>query len=145
MKKETIGFTLGCFDILHRGHINLLKNAKEMCDRLIVGVLADEYLEENKKYRCFSLQDRIDVLSALKYCDEVVAEDTLEKVPLWEKYKFDFLFVGTDWQNDERYVRWEKELSEIKGADVEVIYLPYTEGISTSAILENVLINESGS
>ncbi len=141
MTKETVGFTLGCFDILHRGHINLLKNAKGMCDKLIVGVLADEYLEKNKKYKCFSLQDRISVLSALKYCDKVVAEDTLEKLPLWEKHKFNYLFVGTDWQQDERYARWEKELSEIEGANIKVIYLPYTEGISTSMIIDKIIQN----
>ncbi len=142
MTKKIIGFTLGCFDILHKGHINLLKSAKEMCDELIVGVLCDEYLDKNKEYRCFNLEDRINVLSALKYCDRVVPEDTLEKVPLWEKYKFDYLFVGTDWLGDKRYVRWEKELSEIEGANVKVVYLPYTQGVSTSEIAKNILKNK---
>ncbi len=142
MTKEKVGFTLGCFDILHIGHINLLKKAKTMCDKLIVGVLPDEYLDKNKDYRCFSLQDRVEILSSLKYCDLVVVEETLEKLPLWEKYKFDYLFVGSDWEGDKRYVRWEKELSEIDEADVKVVYLPYTEGVSTSQIADRILKNK---
>lgn len=138
MTKKTVGFTLGCFNILHQGHINLLRNAKGMCDTLIVGVLSDDYIDKNKKNRCFNLQERISILSAIKYCDVVVAEDTLEKLELWEKYKFDYLFVGSDWYGDERYIRWEKELSEIKNADVKVIYLPYTQEISSSLIIEKI-------
>ena len=126
-----IGYTLGCFDVLHIGHINLLENAKGLCDKLIVGVLDDEYITRHKKVNLFCLKDRINLLKAIKYCYVVVPETTLEKMTLWKKYKFDYLFVGDDWMDTEEYKKWEKELSEV---GCKVIYYPYTKVICSSNI-----------
>ena len=131
-----IGYTLGCFDVLHIGHINLLENAKGLCDKLIVGVLDDEYITRHKKVNLFCLKDRINLLKAIKYCDVVVPETTLEKMTLWKKYKFDYLFVGDDWMDTEEYKKWEKELSEV---GCKIIYYPYTKGICSSNIKSSMI------
>jgi len=133
--KNSIGFTLGCFDVLHTGHINLLRNAKGLCDKLIVGVCSDEYIDQNKKNRCFSLEERIAILQAIKYCDVVVPEDTLDKLTLWKKYKFDYLFVGSDWYNTEQYKQWEKDLETV---NCKVIYYPYTKGVCSSDLKQKI-------
>ncbi len=130
-KREIVGFTLGCFDILHVGHLNLLRNAKGMCDKLIVGVCSDEYIDQNKHSRYFDISERIDILRSIKYCDVVVPENTLNKLKLWEKYKFDYLFVGDDWQGTSQYEQWEKDLEKVH---CKVIYFPYTKGVSSSKI-----------
>lgn len=77
--KRVVGFTLGCFDLFHIGHINLLRNARALCDTLIVGVCSDEYMLNNKREPIYALNDRMEILKACKYCDVVVPEDTLEK------------------------------------------------------------------
>ena len=84
---RVVGFTLGCFDLFHIGHINLLRNARALCDTLIVGVCSDEYMTNNKREPIYALNDRMEILKACKYCDVVVPEDTLEKVELYNKYK----------------------------------------------------------
>lgn len=138
MSKKTIGFTLGCFDLFHTGHINLLRNAKALCDVLIVGVCSDEYMINNKREPIYSLKNRMEILKACKYCDVVVPEDTLDKVDLYNRYKFDILFVGSDWYQDERYKVWEKELKKLTKDTVKIIYLPYTQEISSSQIINKL-------
>lgn len=137
--KQIIGFTLGCFDMLHIGHINLLKNSKGLCDKLIVGVCSDEYIDSNKRNRYFDINDRIHILQSIKYCDVVVPEDTLDKLTLWEKYKFDYLFVGSDWYGTPQYKQWEKELNNV---NCKVIYYPYTKNVSSSQIKNTLIKNE---
>lgn len=132
-EKQIVGFTLGCFDILHIGHINLLRNSKKLCDKLIVGVCSDDYIDSKKGNRYFNIYDRINILQSIKYCDVVVPEDTLDKLTLWQKYKFDYLFVGSDWYGTPQYAKWEEDLGTV---DCKVIYYPYTKNISSSIIKE---------
>ena len=135
MPKKVIGFTLGCFDVLHVGHINLLRNAKGLCDKLVVGVCSDAYIDKNKSKRYFNIDERMNILRAVKYCDVVVPEDTLDKLELWKKYKFDYLFVGSDWYGTEQYKLWEKDLETV---DCKVIYYPYTVGVCSSELKEKI-------
>jgi len=132
---RVVGFTLGCFDLFHIGHINLLRNAKALCDVLIVGVCSDEYMLQNKREPIYALKDRMEILNSCKYCDMVIQEDTIEKVELYNKYKFDVLFVGSDWYGNEKYVVWEKELKQF---GVKVVYLPYTQEVSSSQIIKKL-------
>ena len=131
MNKQIVGFTLGCFDLLHIGHINLLCNAKGLCDKLIVGVLSDEYIDNTKHNRMFGIKDRISLIKSIRYCDVAIEEDTLDKIELWNKYKFDYLFVGSDWLNTEQYMQWEEDLKQV---NCKVIYYPYTKDVSSSLL-----------
>ena len=136
--KEIIGFTLGCFDMFHVGHINLFRNAKALCDKLIVGVCSDEYMIENKREPIYCQNERIEILKACKYCDTVVLENTLDKVELFKKYKFDILFVGSDWYDTKEYNKWEKDLIEYTKGNSKVIYLPYTQNVSSSLMIKKI-------
>ena len=115
--------TFGGFDLLHLGHINLLKQAKELCDRLIVCVSTDEYLEDHKKAKpLLSYFNRVHLVRLTGYADVITPQDFMGKPRLIEKYKPDVLFVGDD---------WDKETFEGEGL-CKVVYLKHTSGISTS-------------
>ena len=137
--EKIIGYTAGAFDVFHIGHLNLLKRAKENCDYLIVGVTTDDLVYRTKgKYPLSSLKERMEIISALKFVDEVVIQDDLDKVKAWEKYHYNKLFSGDDWKNTERWKNYEKQLLKV---GVETIYFPYTKEISSSKIQDFVQNN----
>lgn len=136
MKKYKKGFTAGTFDMFHIGHLNLINNAKKKCETLIVGVNSDELVKKYKnKIPIINQNERFEIIKALKNVDEVCLTLNLDKLEMWEKYKFDVVFIGDDWKNSTRWIETEKELSK-KGIDV--IYLPYTKGISSTALREKI-------
>lgn len=132
-----IGFTAGVFDCLHVGHLNFLERSKGACDHLIVGLCGDDYVREIKKTEpVYSEDDRMRILGALACVDEVVRisiEETEDKVLAWKRYQFDVLFSGDDWKGSERYQKTEREFAQL-GNGVEIVYFPYTQGVSTSMI-----------
>lgn len=132
MKKFAVGYTQGAFDMFHIGHLNLLKNAKAQCERLIVGVNTDALIEHYKnKHTVICEQERLEIVKAIRYVDDVVLVDTLDKSEIWESIHFDAVFIGSDWKGNERWLRTESELAE-KGA--RVVYLTYTEGVSSTIL-----------
>ena len=139
MKKYSVGYTCGVFDLFHVGHLNLLERCKEQCDVLIVGVCDDAYVPKIKnKQPVYSESDRVRILNALKVVDKaqlVTIEETDNKFLAYDKFKFDVLFSGDDWKGTERYRRTEEQFAKL-GVSIE--YLPYTKGISTSQIKENL-------
>ncbi|MBQ8778584.1 MAG: adenylyltransferase/cytidyltransferase family protein [Alistipes sp.] len=131
-----IGYTTGVFDMFHIGHLNILKRAKEQCDFLIVGVSTDELVQHDKnKTPIIPFNDRCKIVEAIKYVDKVVPQIDKNKFRAWELYKFDKMFVGSDWQGTETWKRFEEQF---KPFGVEIIYLPHTDGIS-STILRKLL------
>lgn len=124
------GYTAGVYDLFHIGHLNLLKNAKAKCDYLIVGITTDELVRYKGKSPVITLAERMEIVKAIKYVDEVVVQDDLDKVKAWEKYHYDVLFVGSDWKGTDKWNEYERQLKQ-KGA--EVCYLPYT--VTTSSTL----------
>ena len=130
-----VGYTAGVYDLFHIGHLNLLRNAKMHCDKLIVGVTTDELVQYKGKKPVITLSERMEIVKAIRYVDEVVVQDDLDKVKAWDKYHYDILFVGSDWQGTDKWNKYEAQLKE-KGA--KVIYLPYTKTTS-STLLTNVL------
>ena len=134
-----IGFTEGTFDMFHIGHLNLLKNAKQRCDYLIVGVNTDELVASYKKKEVMiPLEQRMQIVEAIRYVDKVVPIHTLDKMASWKDYHYDKLFIGDDWKGSERWNATEKEMN---GVGVEVVYLPYTKETSSTA-LRNKLRSE---
>jgi glycerol-3-phosphate cytidylyltransferase len=135
--EKTIGYTAGAFDIFPIGHLNLLRRSKENCDHLIVGVTTDELIRCTKKRNSIMpFSERIEIVSSIRYVDEVVKQDDLDKVLAWKKYHYDKLFSGDDWKGNPRWVGYENELRKV-GADV--IYFPYTQ--QTSSIRIQHVIN----
>ena len=120
MKKYTIGYTTGVFDLFHIGHLNILRRAKEQCDYLIVGVSSDELVEKEKNKRpIISLADRMEIVAAIKYVDEVVVQPDKDKVKAWERYHFNKMFVGSDWQGTPQWTKYEEQF---KPRGVEIVY-----------------------
>ena len=126
-----IGYTAGVYDLFHIGHLNLLKNAKGMCDKLIVGVTTDELLNYKGKQPVIPFVDRIEIVRNIKYVDAVVAQADMDKLAMCKKLKANILFVGDDWYQTEK---WEKHEEEFKAAGIQIVYFPYTKGISSTQI-----------
>ena len=140
MKKYKIGYTTGVFDLFHIGHLNILKKAKSQCEYLIVGVTTDDEvmrIKNKKPIICFDERKRI--VEAVKYVDEAVAECNTDKIVAWEKYKFNAIFKGSDWKGTKKWGEYEKYFTENK---VDVVYFPYTKGVSSEkmrAVLDKIL------
>lgn len=131
----TIGYTAGVYDLFHIGHLNLLKNAKGMCDKLIVGVTVDELVTYKGKRPLIPFEDRLEIVRAIKYVDAVVPQYDMDKVVMCRKLGASFLFVGDDWYGT---AKWKDYEDELKKCGTSVIYFPYTKGIS-STIITNTL------
>lgn len=140
-KKYKIGYTQGTFDMFHIGHLNLLKHAKEYCDILIVGVNSDELVQQYKhKTPVINQDERAEILQAIRYVDNVVICHTLKKTKMHNWLHFDAIFIGDDWKGNERWIETEKNLKAV-GADV--VFLSYTQGVSSTMLreVENQKIN----
>lgn len=136
MKKYKIGYTTGVFDMFHIGHLNILRRAKEQCDYLIVGVSTDEVVENYKhKTPVIPFSERCAIVEAIKYVDKVVPQDTMDKYIAWEKYHFNAIFHGDDWKQSNMYNELEAKL---KPLGVEFVYLPHTDGISSTMLKEKL-------
>jgi len=126
-----IGYTAGVFDLFHIGHLNLLKNARGMCDKLIVGVTVDNLASHKGRYPMIPFCDRIEIVRSIRYVDAVIAQETLDKVSMCKKLKASLLFVGDDWYDTPRWNEYEKELLK---NEIRIVYFPYTKGVSSTMI-----------
>jgi glycerol-3-phosphate cytidylyltransferase len=133
----TIGYTCGVFDLFHVGHLNLLRNAKGMCDRLIVGVSTDEIVARKLRRAVIALPERMEIVRSIRYVDAVIPQASLDKFDAWTRLKYDVLFVGDDWYETEQWRTWEAQLHEV---GVRIVYFPYTVGVSSTLI--NDVLNE---
>lgn len=131
-----IGYTTGVFDLFHIGHLNLLRKAKEKCDKLIVGVTTDDLVMYKNKRSVIPFEERIKIVGAIKYVDEVVPQYDMDKLDAHNRIKFDVMFVGSDWKGTKK---WNKIESDFKQIGVRVIYFPYTKGTSSTLINKTLL------
>jgi len=138
--KRIIGYTSGVFDLFHIGHLNLLRNAKALCDVLIVGVTTDELVAYKNKRAVIPFEERLEIVRSIKYVDAVVPQADMDKLAMCDKLKFDVLFVGDDWFQSPK---WSKLDEEFNKRDVKIIYFPYTKGTSSTLLNETLnLLNE---
>ena len=136
MKKYKVGYTTGVFDMFHIGHLNVLRNAKEQCEHLIVGVSTDELVESYKhKTPVIPFKERIAIVEGIRYVDEVVPQTSMDKLKAWEQLHFDVIFHGDDWKGSDMYNEVEKKLNAV---GVDMVFLPHTQGTS-STMLKDVL------
>ena len=132
-----IGYTTGVFDLFHIGHLNLLKNAKSFCDRLIVGVTVDDLVLYKGKRAVIPFVDRVEIVRSIKYVDAVVPQNDMNKLEMCLRLKANIFFIGDDWYGTNRFNSYEKELSS-KG--IKIIYFPYTKGISSTKISQALTV-----
>ena len=129
-----IGYTTGVYDMFHIGHLNVLRRAKEQCDFLIVGVSTDELVQHDKgKTPVIPYAERVEIVSAIKYVDKVVPQPDKDKVAAWHRHKFNKMFVGSDWQGTETWAKFEEQFAPL---GVEIVYLPHTDGISSTQLTQ---------
>ena len=127
--------TYGTFDLLHYGHINLLKRAKALGDYLVVAVSTDDFNEIKGKKAYHNYETRKLMLEAVRYVDLVIPEENWEqKIEDVKKYDIDIVVMGSDWAGSDRF-DYLKEYCE-------VVYLPRTEGVSTTKIKEELKLQE---
>ena len=142
MKKYKVGYTQGVFDMFHVGHLNLLSEAKKFCDVLIVGVNSDQLVEQYKQKKpVINQENRRLIVSCIKFVDDAIIADTLDKLEIKNIVDFDVVFIGDDWKNSERWIKTEKELNAI---NVDVVFIPYTKDISSTILrtLKDNVIND---
>lgn len=132
-EKMIIGYTAGVYDLFHIGHLNLLKNAKGMCDKLVVGVTVDELVKYKGKEALIPYEDRAEIVRSIKFVDAVVPQSDMDKLTMCKKLGASYLFVGDDWYNTEK---WNKYEEEFKKNGIKIVYFPYTQGISSTKIRE---------
>ena len=141
MKKYKIGYTTGVYDMFDIGHLNILKRAKEHCDYLIVGVSTDELVESYKhRTPLIPFAERKAIVEAIRYVDEVVVQENMDKFAAWERLHFHAVFLGDDWKGTEKWKRYEEELATV-GCDV--VYLDYTDGISSTILRDRLNSGET--
>ena len=141
-----LGYTSGVYDLFHIGHLQLIKRAKAQCERLIVAVSTDELVMEYKhKKTVIPYHERVEIIRALRYVDEVVPQVNRNKLEAQARYGFDAMFVGDDWKGTALYNEVEEAFRQI---GVDVVYLPYTHGTSSTLltqVLTEIVHKEKGS
>ena len=139
MKKYRRGYTAGVYDMFHVGHLNVIKNAKSLCDYLIVGVSSDEVVIKNKnKVPVIPYEERKQIVEAIRYVDKAVIQNSYSiegKIETAQELGIDVMFVGDDWKNTDKWNKIEEELNKI---GVDVVYLPHTDGISSTMLREKI-------
>ncbi|WP_058119565.1 adenylyltransferase/cytidyltransferase family protein [Photobacterium kishitanii] len=126
-----IGYTSGVYDLFHVGHVNLLRNAKAMCDKLVVGVTIDELVAYKGKEPVIPYHERIEVVRSCKYVDVAIPQQNMDKAAAAKKNHASYLFVGDDWYETEK---WKEHEIELERVGCKVIYFPYTQGTSSTLI-----------
>lgn len=136
-KKYKVGYTTGVFDMFHVGHLNILKRAKEQCEYLIVGVSTDELcFSRKKKYPIINQYERMEIVRAIKYVDQVVSQENMDKFSAVKKHKCDAVFVGNDWKGTAAWDEYERQFASL---GCVVVYLEHTDGVSSTIIRERLL------
>ena len=122
--------------MFHIGHLNLIRIAKDDVTSDRRGY-KDELVEsyKNKRTGRYRLEERVEIVRAIRYVDEVIATDTLDKTKIWEKVHFDEIYIGDDWKGNER---WEKTGKEMEQLGAKLVFLPYTKDTSSTMLREKL-------
>jgi glycerol-3-phosphate cytidylyltransferase len=135
--KYKIGYTTGTFDLFHVGHLNIIKKAKSLCDYLIVGVSTDENVRRYKgKSPVICYEDRVEIIKALSYVDQVVPQVNLDKYAQWQLLGFDAYFIGDDWKDNKEFM---VKVDQLASVGVDTVFFTYTKRISSSIIKEEIV------
>jgi glycerol-3-phosphate cytidylyltransferase len=127
-----IGFAPGVYDLFHIGHLNILREARRHCDRLVAGVTSDELTARLKgKVPVVPLAERLEIVRSVRYVDEVVVESEVDKLLTWKRIGFHVIFKGDDWRGTPKWEEFERRFARV---GVEVVYFPYTMHTSSTLL-----------
>lgn len=133
----TLVYTAGTFDLLHLGHVRIIRAAAGFGDRLIVGVSTDELVESYKGKRpVVPFDERLEMVRALRGVDAVVAQHDQDKFAAWERMRFDVWLVGDDWYGHPKYEDYRRRLEAV---GVHCAFVPYTAGVSSTSRKQDVV------
>lgn len=139
MSDRRVGYAPGVYDLFHIGHLNVLRNSRQFCDYLIAGVVSDDMAQRNKGNRpVVPVEERLEIVSGIRFVDEAVIEDVPHKLDMWERLRFDVIIKGDDWKGTDKGDKLESDFARV---GVEVAYLPYTPRTS-STMLRRLLERE---
>ncbi len=134
--KEKIVFTSGTFDLFHVGHLNVLERSAALGDKLVVGVSTDELIEQYKGMKpIIPYEERVRIVAAISCVDKVVKQTKLTSIEQLIEENVDVVTIGDDWKN--KYLEgleWMKSQP-----NKEVVYFPYTQGVSTTSIKQTII------
>lgn len=131
-------YVIGVFDLFHNGHVELLRRAKEMGDKLIVAVNGDDMVASYKRRPFLNEEDRLAVIKACRYVDEAFIIRTFDNKDSIKKYKITHIVHGDDWPEHD-YLRQIRVTPQfLKENNCELVLIPYTPGISTSDLINKI-------
>lgn len=137
--KYKVGYISGMFDILHIGHIEILRRSKEFCDHLIVAVGTDEFMMSRKnRASVMPYHERIEIVKAIRYVDQTVPGIDLDKLGAYHRYKFDVMFAGDDHKDEPIYIQ---SVIELKKLGVDTMYFPRFYDVSSSGLRKKISLN----
>ncbi len=127
-----IGFAPGVYDLFHIGHLNILREARRHCDRLVVGVTSDDLVKRLKgRPPVVPLAERLAIVESLRCVDRAVVESEEDKLETWKRVGFHVIFKGDDWRGTPKWVELERRFAKV---GVDVVYFPYTMHTSSSLL-----------
>lgn len=127
-----VGYVPGVFDLFHVGHLNLLRQARELCDVLVAGVVSDDVCEQVKGLRPYvPLEERVAIVDAIGIVDATYVELSTDKLDAWREVGFQRVFKGDDWRDTPRGLELERRVGRV---GVEVVYFPYTVHTSSTQL-----------
>ncbi len=131
-------YIIGVFDLYHRGHVELLKRAKSLGDRLVVAINSDRIVTDYKREPIFNEEDRLELVKSCKYVDEAFIIHEFDNKEYIKKLNIDVIVHGDDW-DEAGYLKQIRVTPEfLEEHNVEMKFLPYTTGISTSDIIKRI-------
>ena len=131
-------YIIGVFDLFHTGHVELLRRAKELGDKLVVAINSDDIVEQYKRRPFIDEENRLKVIQACKYVDEAFVIRTFDNKDVVLKYGVSIIVHRNDWVGDSYLEQIKLTPQFISKHQIELIYLPYTKGISTSEIIQKI-------
>jgi glycerol-3-phosphate cytidylyltransferase len=133
---ERIAYLPGVFDMFHIGHLNIIRNARALCDRLIVGVVSDERAEIAKgQPPVVPLAERLEIVRSIRHADDAVVEDVGDKREMWRRLGFTMIVKGDDWKGTAKGDKLEADFAPL---GVEIVYLPYTVHTSSTLLRQGL-------
>jgi glycerol-3-phosphate cytidylyltransferase len=131
-------YVIGVFDLFHRGHVELLRRAKELGQRLVVAVNGDEMVGSYKRRPIMQEGDRLAVVAACKYVDEAFIINTFDNKPMLEEFAVSAIVHGDDWDRTSYLEQIRVTESFLTERGIELVFLPATAGVSTTGIIQRI-------
>ncbi|MET9965373.1 adenylyltransferase/cytidyltransferase family protein [Streptomyces sp. NPDC006356] len=127
-----LGYAPGVFDLFHVGHLNILRRARDHCDRLIAGVCSDELAVRLKgRPPVVPLAERLQIVRSVRHVDDTFVATVDDKIEIWKEVGFDVIFKGDDWLGTDVWTTLETEFARV---GVKVVYFPYTAHTSSTLL-----------